>query len=238
MEQLIQIKQENGRQLVDARELHQFLESKQDFSTWIKSRIEKYCFNENQDFSRFHKKMEANNATMIEYALTIDMSKELCMIENNQKGQQARRYFIAMEKKAKTNLDAITRKDLAKMLYESEEEKERLEQQTEQQQKQLKEAAPKIQYYEDVLQSQSIYGTNQIAKELGMSAITLNKKLHRMGIQYKQNGTWLLYHKYQDKGYTKTKTHVFYDINGDKRTNMQTVWTEEGRLFIHKKLNQ
>ena len=48
-------------QTVNARELHAFLESKQDFSTWIKNRIEKYGFVENQDFVRFHKKMEANN---------------------------------------------------------------------------------------------------------------------------------------------------------------------------------
>ena len=46
---------------VSARDLHSFLESKQDFSTWIKNRIEKYGFVENQDFVRFHKKMEANN---------------------------------------------------------------------------------------------------------------------------------------------------------------------------------
>lgn len=86
--------------LVNARELHAFLESKQDFSTWVKSRIFDYGFQENQDFVRLHKKMEANNATLIEYHITLDMAKELSMVERNEKGKQARRYFIAMEKQA------------------------------------------------------------------------------------------------------------------------------------------
>ena len=88
-------------QTVNARELHAFLESKQDFSTWIKNRIEKYVFVENQDFVRFHKKMEANNATMIEYYITLDMAKEVAMIENNEKGREVRQYFITCEKLAK-----------------------------------------------------------------------------------------------------------------------------------------
>lgn len=86
---------------INARDLHSFLESKQDFSTWIKNRIEKYDFIENQEFIRFHKKMEANNATMIEYIIILDMAKELSMVENNEQGRLARRYFIECEKKLK-----------------------------------------------------------------------------------------------------------------------------------------
>ena len=86
-------------QTVNARELHAFLESKQDFSTWIKARIDHYGFVENQDFTRFHRKMEANNATIIEYHISIDMAKEVSMVERNDKGKEARRYFIACEKK-------------------------------------------------------------------------------------------------------------------------------------------
>ena len=105
MNELIALNQSsiNGelQQTVNARELHAFLQSKQDFSTWIKNRIEKYGFLENQDFVRFHKKMEANNATMIEYYITLDMAKEVAMIENNEKGRDVRQYFITCEKQAK-----------------------------------------------------------------------------------------------------------------------------------------
>ena len=88
----------NAVETVSARELHSFLESKQDFSTWIKNRISEYDFIENQDFVCFHKKMEANNATMIEYYITLDMAKELSMVERNEKGREARKYFIECEK--------------------------------------------------------------------------------------------------------------------------------------------
>ena len=84
---------------VNARDLHEYLESRSDFSTWIKGRIDKYCFEEGSDYICLHKKMEANNATMIEYHITFDMAKELSMVENNEKGRMARRYFIECEKK-------------------------------------------------------------------------------------------------------------------------------------------
>lgn len=97
----------------------------------------------------------------------------------------------------------------------------------------IKEAAPKVEYYQEVLQSESLITTNVIAKELGMSAVTLNKLLHANGIQYRSGETWVLYHKYQDKGYTGTKTHTFKDSTGHERTSVQTYWTEKGREFIH-----
>ena len=84
----------NAVETVNARELHTFLESKRQFADWIKNRISEYDFIENQDFVRFHKKMKANNATMIEYHITLDMAKELSMVERNEKGKQARKYFI------------------------------------------------------------------------------------------------------------------------------------------------
>ena len=89
----------NAVETVNARELHEFLESKRQFADWIKNRISEYDFIENQDFVRFHKKMKANNATMIDYHITLDMAKELSMVERNEKGKQARKYFIECEKK-------------------------------------------------------------------------------------------------------------------------------------------
>jgi len=102
----------------------------------------------------------------------------------------------------------------------------------------LEKQAPKVEYFNEVLQSKSTYNTNQIAKELGTSAVTLNKLLSDFKIQYKQNDTWLLYHKYQNKGYTKTKTYTYSGDNGETKTSMRTVWTEAGRLFIHKKFEE
>ena len=84
---------------VNARELHNFLESKQDYTTWIKNRIKKYGFTENEDYILIFSKKEGNNATLKDYYITLDMAKELAMVENNQKGKEARRYFLDIEKK-------------------------------------------------------------------------------------------------------------------------------------------
>lgn len=100
MSELIKITEKDGKHLVDARELYNHLEVKQDFSTWIKHRIDKYGFIEGEDFSTILKK-STGGRPLKQYGLTLDMAKELAMVENNEKGRQARRYFIAVEKKAK-----------------------------------------------------------------------------------------------------------------------------------------
>ena len=95
-------------QTVNARELHAFIESKQQFATWIKNRIEKYGFVENQDFICVSQKNETQRANgqigvsvSNEYYITLDMAKEVAMIENNEKGRDVRQYFITCEKLAK-----------------------------------------------------------------------------------------------------------------------------------------
>lgn len=102
MHELIKITEQNGQRVVSARELHQFLESKQQFADWIKNRIKDYGFVEGQDFEvfqNFMKNSEGGRPTT-EYALSLDMAKELSMVERNEKGKLARLYFIEMEKKA------------------------------------------------------------------------------------------------------------------------------------------
>ena len=77
---------------VNARELHEFLEVGTDFSTWIKSRIADYDFRENQDYVLFRhspKTGSGNRGAKIDYHLSLDMAKELSMVERNEKGRQA-----------------------------------------------------------------------------------------------------------------------------------------------------
>ena len=129
-------------------------------------------------------------------------------------------------------------KQLAQMVIAAEEEKERLLAENSLKDRTIQLQAPKVEYHDQVLQSEGTYNTNHIAKELGMSAISLNRKLKDLGVQYKQGGVWLLYRSHQDKGYTKTKTYTYIDQYGVQSTAMQTVWTEKGRLFIHNLLKQ
>ena len=79
----------------DARELHAFLNSEQEFANWIKNRITQYGFTENQDY--IIKTTYTGRRPRKEYFITINMAKELCMVENNAKGKEARQYFIKCE---------------------------------------------------------------------------------------------------------------------------------------------
>ncbi|KIX91440.1 prophage antirepressor [Staphylococcus microti] len=94
---------------------------------------------------------------------------------------------------------------------------------------QVQELKPKATYYDLVLQNKSLLSVTKIAKDYGMSARTLNKLLHELGVQYKQGDIWLLYAKYQDKGYTQTSTYAL----DDEHSKVSTKWTQKGRLFIY-----
>jgi phage anti-repressor protein len=117
MNELIKIGKSNktGNPVVNARDLYKFLDVGQDFSTWIKDKIERWEFIENQNYVLlFYDKngnkistpqkggMEecgfANNVYRIEYALTLDTAKEIAMVQNNSKGRELRQYFIQVEK--------------------------------------------------------------------------------------------------------------------------------------------
>ena len=116
MNELIKIENIKGIETCNARDLWIFLESKQKFADWIKNRIEKYEFIEGDGFiTILGKTSEVGGRPTIEYYLSLDMAKELSMVENNEKGKQARRYFIDCEKKLK-ELDKETIEQKAERL--------------------------------------------------------------------------------------------------------------------------
>ena len=97
---------------------------------------------------------------------------------------------------------------------------------------------PKASYYDLVLQTKNAVNITTIAKDYGLSAVTLNKKLHDYGVQYKQGGTWLLYQQYADMGYTKTRTGVYTNKAGEEYASVHTQWTQKGRMFIYEILKE
>lgn len=94
-------------QLCNARDLHEFLNVGRDFATWVKDRIKQYKFIEGEDYlltksgEQVPHQGGVREVEKIDYHLTVDMAKELSMIENNAKGREVRRYFIAVEKKTR-----------------------------------------------------------------------------------------------------------------------------------------
>lgn len=124
-------------------------------------------------------------------------------------------------------------------LAKREERLKQLEAETEQQQaiielqeKEIKQAAPKVNYYDTHLQSVNTLTTTQVAKEIGMNAEKLNSKLKELGIQYKQSDQWLLKAPYDKWGMHDVRTNIFTSERGNTHTNIYTVWTQRGRRFI------
>lgn len=95
--------------LVNARDLHEFLGVETRFDKWIQRRIEEYGFTQVIDFIESPKMANRGfwQTETKDYLISLDMAKELCMVERNEKGREARRYFIEMEKQAKALPDAV-----------------------------------------------------------------------------------------------------------------------------------
>jgi len=94
------------------------------------------------------------------------------------------------------------------------------------------ELEPKASYVDTILDNPGIVNITQIAKDYGVSGKVFNDKLHELGIQYKQNGQWLLYSVYENYGYTHSKTKL---VEGQKSSfsKLHTKWTQKGRLFLY-----
>lgn len=103
MNELIKITEKDGQQLVSARELHEFLGSNERFSKWF-LRMVGYGFEKDIDFTSVQKSTVVNNGAkrkLEDFAITINMAKEISMLQRTEKGKQARKYFINCEKKLK-----------------------------------------------------------------------------------------------------------------------------------------
>ena len=232
MNQLIPTQQNSeGNLLVSGRDLHQFLEIGTPYAKWF-DRMKEYGFVENVDFvvtDIFVPNPKGGKQTQIDHHIKIPMAKEIAMLQRNEKGKQARLYFLELEEK--WNSPEMVMKRAMDYLNARVEKLQTSNLLLEQQ---VNELQPKATYYDMVLQNKSLLSVSKIAKDYGMSAIKMNRLLHDLGVQYKQGDIWLLYAKHQDKGYTQTHTHV---IDADN-SRVSTKWTQKGRLFIYELLKQ
>mgnify|MGYP001093514518 FL=1 len=121
---------------------------------------------------------------------------------------------------------------LATQLKNEREEKQRLEQQNALQEEQLLQASPKVSYYDNHLQSVNTQTSTQVAKQIGMDAEKLHKKLKEIGVIYRQSGQWLLHTPYSTWGLHSTRTQTYTRSDGSIGTNVYTVWTTKGVRFI------
>ena len=102
----------------------------------------------------------------------------------------------------------------------------------------VNELQPKADYYDRNLNNKGLVTVSTIAKNYGMSAVSFNKLLHELGIQFNQSGTWLLYSKFQDKGYTHIEPFDYEDKNGNQQVKTRMKWTQKGHIFLYETLKK
>lgn len=234
MNDLIAINYDSEKPTVNGRELHDALHVKTAYKDWF-PRMCDYGFSEGMDFRSFLSESSGGRPATNHW-LTIDMAKQLCMIQRTDIGRKFRQYFIQVEE-AWNSPEAI----MARALQIANSKIESLERQNQEmtnviaiQGQQITEMQPKASYYDIVLNCEDLVPISVIAKDYGWSAKRMNQYLHEKGVQYKQgNKIWILYQKYADMGYTSTKTTIYEDTDGVSHTKVHTYWTQKGRLFIY-----
>ena len=224
---LIPVSYDNDRPTVLASDLHNFLGVETPMDKWL-PRMFEYGFTEGQDYSTFlsvrsdgrpgRQKRDAQ--------LTIEMAKEICMLQRNEKGKQARQYFIELEKQ--WNDPEVV---MARALTLAGKKIEALT-------ARVAELQPKADYLEKILQSNEALTITRIAKDYGKSAMKMNEMLHERKIQFKSGDQWVLYQKYSNKGYTQSYTATYEDNSGMLQTKTYTKWTQAGRKFIYELLKK
>lgn len=217
---------ENQEPIVSGRELHEKLEVQTAYKDWF-PRMCEYGFEEGKDFSSFLSESTGGRPAT-DHVLKLDMAKEIAMIQRTDKGKQVRQYFLEIEKEYNS-----PEKIMARALRIAEKELNTLKLELNVKDQQIAEMQPKASYYDMILQCKDLISVTEIAKDYGMSAKTFNKRLHELGIQYKQSGIWFLYAKYQSRGYTKTKTQNYSKPDGTQGAKTHMYWTQVGRLFLY-----
>ncbi|AYU54643.1 phage antirepressor KilAC domain-containing protein [Staphylococcus debuckii] len=140
--------------------------------------------------------------------------------------------FNEMENALQNRLPGTYKEALIELL-ETVERNEQLELENNMQKQKIAEYEPKASYLDAILNNKSLVTVGQIAKDYGMSAQALNKLLHKLKVQYKQSGQWLLYSNLHDEGYTHSSTTEIEHKDGSTSVRMNTKWTQKGRLFIY-----
>lgn len=239
MNELIKVNYDTENPTVSARDLHEGLEITERFQSWFNRQLQ-YGFQESIDYVGRKEFNTLARQELQDYAISVDMAKQICMIQRSEKGKQYRQYFIDLEKAWNTPEQVMARalKMAGKTIDSLKDRCKFLGGQVVEQQKLIEEMAPKANYVDHILESKSLVATTQIAKDYGMSAIRFNQILNSLKIQYKVNKQWVLYSKYQNCGYVHSKTIDITRSNGDPDVTMQTQWTQKGRLFLYEELKK
>ena len=227
MNELLKINYEADRITLSARELHEFLEIQTRFNVWFPRMIE-YGFNENVDYRRVSQKCATLGGMQekIDYEISLDMAKEIAMIQRNEKGRQARQYFIEVEKKwnspeyVMNRALEISRQQVEKLMLEN------------------KELKPKAEFFDAVADSKNAIQMSEVAKVLNYPGYGRNRLFEFLREKKVLMPNNQPYQKYVDCGYFRVVEQKYTKPNGDIAINIKTLVYQKGVNYIRKLLEK
>lgn len=247
MNEIIKITEVDGKQAVSARSLYEFLEVTERFSTWFERQLQ-FGFIENQDFTSVKSFTLVNNGAKREiddYALTIDCAKEISMIQRNEKGKQARQYFIEAEKKFRAMQLGGGGFQIPQSFSEALMLAAKQAEEIEKQQKQLKEQAPKVLFSDAVATSTKSCLIRELAKLIKQNGVDTGE--NRLYAWLRNNGYLCKFgesynqptQKAMEMGLFEIKKTSITKPSGDILVTTTTKVTGKGQIyFVNKFLNR
>ena len=236
MENRVHVDFTGDHPMVSARDLHEALEIGTIFRQWF-PRMCEYGFFEGNDYEKVYQKCDGSRTGQMEvdYRISVDMAKHICMIQRTGKGMMYRQYFLELEKAWNTPEKVMARalQIANRQIKELQTRCFLLTTEAKRQERLLQEVKPKADYLDNILHSKNLVLTTQIAKDYGMSAVRFNHLLADLGIQYKVREQWVLYAPYQGLGYTASKAFEVPQSDGSLMVKYQTEWTQKGRRFLY-----
>ncbi|MDO4630850.1 MAG: phage antirepressor KilAC domain-containing protein [Corynebacterium sp.] len=235
MNQLIPITQTpDGVDAVMGRDLHEFLEVRTAYKDWFPRMVE-YGFSEGQDFALIFEREQdrlGRRREIMNHIVSLDMAKQIAMVQRTERGRQARLYFIEVEKRyrAKARIDPmqLTRAEILQIALNAEEERLALESKN-------KALAPKAEAYDTFIDATGYYSMGAVAKMLGKGRQWLFRELTNQGVLIPKGSMRNTpYQKYMH--HFVVKAHDYQRSNGEYGTSYTTYVQPSGINFIRRKL--
>lgn len=222
MNELIKVDYSGEKPTVSARELHEFLDVGSEYSHWFKRMCE-YGFTEGQDYSSFltDRSDGLPGKPRQDAALSIDMAKEICMLQRNEKGKIARQYFLQLERDWNS-----PEKVMARALQIADRKIKELEISNSALSTSLEIARPKAEYFDQLVERGTLLSLRESAKELGIPPKKFVEELLARKYLYRNKSGKLLPYEEKNNGLFELKESV---NTATGWSGTQTLTTPKGR---------
>ena len=228
--QLIPLTENDGVSAVMGRDLHKFLEVSTEYRAWFKRMVE-YGFSAGQDYTVKNDRVQdslGREREATNHIVSLDMAKEISMIQRTDKGKQARQYFIECEKRANQTPAVMSRLELLQLAMESEKERLALEEKNQ-------ELTPKAEAYDSFIEATGKYNIGTVAKMFGKGQNWMFRELRNAGVLIGKGAMRNTpYSQYMH--HFEVKASHFERSNGEQGTSYTTYVQPSGIQFIQKKL--